>query len=404
MDDAGRNPGGAPHEGAANLAHHFRSTHQQFEAAKLGMWLFLATEVLLFGGLFCFYAVYRANHPEIFAYGAQFLDTTWGAINTCVLIVSSLTMAMAGRSAQCGQQRQTVLYLLITLLLACDFLGIKYIEYSHKFHENLVWGEKFYESDHGPKPVETAEPPGPDPVKGRKVWMTTCRACHGIGGEGAPGQGKDIRGSEFIRSRADDEMVAFVKVGRMPFDPLNTTGIMMPPNGGNPMLRDEDLRNVIAHIRTFEGLGEGSDEGSTGESAGGEAVAQTGTPEDGEFWIPRSSIPPAATGPPGLNPGVLAAMTSAPLRDHADVENPDRSTPEPVRPANAHLFFSVYFLMTGLHGIHVAGGMVLITWLLIRAGKGHFGRAYYTPIDLGGLYWHLVDLIWIFLFPLFYLI
>ena len=76
----------------------------------------------------------------------------------------------------------------------------------------------------------------------------------------------------------------------------------------------------------------------------------------------------------------------------------------PQRPPNAHIFFGIYFIMTGLHGIHVLAGMVLITWLLVRTLRGHFGSAYFTPVDLGGLYWHVVDLIWIFLFPLLYLI
>ena len=74
------------------------------------------------------------------------------------------------------------------------------------------------------------------------------------------------------------------------------------------------------------------------------------------------------------------------------------------RPANAHLFFSIYFLMTGLHGLHVLIGMAAILWVLVRGAKGHFSSEYFTPVDLVGLYWHLVDLIWIFLFPLLYLI
>ena len=71
---------------------------------------------------------------------------------------------------------------------------------------------------------------------------------------------------------------------------------------------------------------------------------------------------------------------------------------------NPHIFFSIYFAMTGLHGIHVLIGMIVITWVFVRTGKGHFSSEYYTPIEMAGLYWHLVDLIWIFLFPLLYLI
>ena len=84
------------------LQHHFDTPQQQFESSKLGMWLFLSTEILLFGGLFCAYAIYRANHPEIFLYAHQFLDKTLGGINTLILIASSFTIAATQiRDAQC---------------------------------------------------------------------------------------------------------------------------------------------------------------------------------------------------------------------------------------------------------------------------------------------------------------
>ena len=99
------------------LAHHFQSHRQQFDAGKLGMWIFLLTEILLFGGLFCAYAVYRANHPDIFVYAHRFLDTNLGALNTCVLIASSLTMAWAF-AAQTDQRRGLIACLALTLLCA----------------------------------------------------------------------------------------------------------------------------------------------------------------------------------------------------------------------------------------------------------------------------------------------
>ncbi|MHC4106523.1 MAG: cytochrome c oxidase subunit 3 [Planctomycetota bacterium] len=383
----------------AHLAHHFDTLTQQFEAAKLGMWMFLATEVLLFGGLFCLYAVYRSNHPEIFRYGHQFLDTGWGAINTVVLILSSLTMALAVWCAQCNHQRLLAFFLLLTLLFAADFLVVKYIEYSHKIHENLVWGLKFYEEPKGyappvTEPMEPAAIVAASPVVGRTLWMGTCRSCHGTGGEGIPGQGKDIRGSEFIAGKTDAELLAFVKLGRMPFDPLNTTGIQMPPKGGNPIFGDDDLRHIIAYVRTFKAPG--GDEGAPADEA---PVAS-----EEEFWIPTSVIPAAALGPPGLNVQALATREgAAPAPDGHPSFQPHPSH-DPARPANAHMFFGMYFMMTGLHGLHVFAGMILITWLLIRSLKGHFNSDYFTPVDLGGLYWHVVDIIWIFLFPLLYLI
>src|SRR5450631_182579 len=112
------------HGDGPHLAHHFDTYQQQFEAGKLGIWLFLLTEVLFFSGLFCAYAVYRASHPEIFSYAHYFLDTRLGALNTCILLVSSLTAALSVRFAQLGQRRLLVLNIAITILCAFGFLGL----------------------------------------------------------------------------------------------------------------------------------------------------------------------------------------------------------------------------------------------------------------------------------------
>ncbi len=227
------------HEHAPHLQHHFDTSEQQFDAGKLGIWLFLATEVLLFGGLFCAYAIYRANHPEVFHYAHQFLDKVLGGTNTVILLCSSLTMAWAVRASQLGQRKLLIAMLSLTLLGGFGFMGIKYVEYKAKWEHGLLPGTHF-----------------------------------------APHE----------------------------------------------------------------------------EGAAAPAVAGAKPAEHGK------------------------------------------------RPANTQIFFGIYFLMTGLHGIHVLAGMVAITWILVRSIKGHFGPAYFTPVDFVGLYWHLVDLIWIFLFPLLYLI
>src|SRR5215213_8559310 len=104
------------HDRAPHVAHHFESAEQQYASAKMGMWVFLATELLMFGGLFCAYAVYRHNHPEVFEYAHHYLDKKWGAINTVVLIASSLTMAWGVRMAQLGRRRGLAVCLLLTLL------------------------------------------------------------------------------------------------------------------------------------------------------------------------------------------------------------------------------------------------------------------------------------------------
>jgi len=391
-----------------HLAHHFHSSGQQFSAAKLGMWMFLATEVLFFAGLFCYYTIQRANHPEIFAYGAQFLDTNLGAINTVVLILSSLTMAAGVTFAQRGQKWPLVTALSLTLLGGLAFMGIKYVEYSHKIEHNYVWGLAFYEPHeeaHGEGAVETDPVEQPeaalagDPDLGKQIWTATCRSCHGVAGEGIEGQGKDIRGSEFIASQSDKELMAFIKQGRMPFDPANTTGLQMPPKGGNPMLNDEDLTHIVAYIRTFEvpsetAVAEGGEPGAEGQDVAAAAA------EEEEFFIPKSSVPPASSGPAGL---VAAQLGSVPEMAEAEHRELDPAT-DPNRPENAHLFFNAYFMMTGLHGIHVLVGLGVIGWLIVGALRGRYGPKYFTPVDVSGLYWHLVDLVWIFLFPLLYLI
>jgi cytochrome c oxidase subunit 3 len=209
-------------ESRSALAHQFDDLDQQSEAVTLGMWVFLVTEVLFFGGLFTGYAVYRTNYPQAFAEASRLLDVRLGAINTAVLICSSLTMALAVHAAQFGKRAKLVVYLLGTVLLGTVFLGIKAVEYSHKFHEHLVPGRDF----------------------------------------------------------------------------------------------------------TFK-------------------------------------------------------------EPHAQ---------------QAQLFFSFYFAMTGMHALHMIIGIGILTVLIFLSWRGRFSPEYYSPIDVTGLYWHFVDIVWIFLFPLLYLI
>lgn len=252
-DTSAQSPEGAAGEHPPFLAHHFDTPQQQFESGKLGMWLFLVTEILFFGGLFCAYAVYRANHPEIFVDGHHFLDVTLGAVNTAVLIFSSLTMAWAVRCAQKSQRPAMIACLVVTLACAFTFLGIKYVEYSKKMRHGLIPHRLEF---------ERGEP--------RLVFNP-------------------------------DEHYLREELSQMP-GPAST-GVQL------------DLR--IRKVRTF---------------------------------------------------------------------------------------FSIYFSMTGLHALHVIAGIGVIGWILVRGVKGHFSSAYFGPVDYVGLYWHVVDMIWIYLFPLLYLI
>lgn len=204
-----------------HLQHHFANKTQQFDASKLGMWLFLATEILTFGGLFVGFGLMQNRFPEAFKAAHHHLDWRLGFLNTIVLLTSSWSMVMAVWSAQTNRQKALGRYLLITIACAAIFMVVKFFEYEHKFHDGLLPGRFFSNAEAGPY--------------------------------------------EFV-------------------------------------------------------------------------------------------------------------------------------------------FFSFYFMMTGLHGIHVLCGMVMLTWLYIKSRQGAWTSEYYTPVDLVGLFWHLVDLIWIYLFPLLYLI
>jgi cytochrome c oxidase subunit 3 len=290
------------HAANPHLAHHFDTPLQQFEAGKLGIWLFLLTEVLFFAGLFVAYTIYRAMRPEVFVYAHYFLDTKLGALNTCVLLISSLTAAWAVRNAQLKEHKKLLTNIIITIACACTFMVVKYFEYSHKAHDGLLWGPNF-----NPK---------------EQVWET-----------------KSFRS---VHPEAAEYAERLVKAGAVKKPAVTGPGVPAPAG-----------------------------------AAPGEAA-------------PKIEKPTKEQIEPLLQAGVLG-----PKAELSDV---------PSRPRNAHVFFSVYFFMTGLHGIHVLVGIGIWIWLFFRAKRLIFGPNYFGPIDYAALYWHLVDLIWIYLFPLLYLI
>jgi cytochrome c oxidase subunit 3 len=131
------------HETGVALAHQFEDLEQQHDAVTLGMWIFLVTEVMFFGGLLAGYAMYRALFPDAFAAGSRLSDVALGAANTAVLITSSLTMALAVFASRLGNRRMVLVFLAATMLLGALFLGIKFLEYFHKYEEHLVPGLNF---------------------------------------------------------------------------------------------------------------------------------------------------------------------------------------------------------------------------------------------------------------------
>src|SRR5258707_1099200 len=118
--------------------HHFTTMEQQFDTSKIGMWLFLATEVLLFGGLFVGFGLMQARYPVEFIEAHEHLQRPLGALNTVVLLISSFTMVMGVLSAQRSDKKKLVMYLVLTIACAWIVLGVKHFEYSHKFDEGLL--------------------------------------------------------------------------------------------------------------------------------------------------------------------------------------------------------------------------------------------------------------------------
>jgi len=215
------------------LQHHFENMEQQREAGTLGMWVFLVTEIMFFGGMFLAYTLYRSTYPAAFASASNHLSLPLGALNTGVLILSSFTMALGVYSAQIGKQRNLIICLILTILLGLTFLVVKAFEYHEKYVDNLIPGRLI-------------------------PWR--------------------------------------------PFDPSKV------------------------HL-----------------------------------------LPGAA-------------------------------------PQNVEMFYWIYFAMTGMHAVHMVIGVGLLSVILYFAWRGRYGPEYHNPVEISGLYWHFVDIIWIFLFPLLYLL
>jgi cytochrome c oxidase subunit 3 len=322
------------------LAHHFESHAQQFDAGKLGMWLFLVQEILFFSGLFCAYAIYRANHPEIFVYADHFLDRKLGAINTCVLIFSSFTVAWSVRAAQLNQRKLSALLLFITLLCAGGFLGIKYVEYSHKWHDGLLWGKNFKPSGEAAELEEEAQ----------KARTAEVRAGETVGPKGEPG-GANAQGGGLAQSMNRNEPGEAQPMGQQ-LPPPGAKTTPAPAGAAKPDVRP----------------------------------ANPAAPP---------AVPPLSPQEEPRSPAAFDEHPSGPPAQHEDVLS---------RPNNVHIFFGIYFVMTGLHAIHVIVGMGVIIWIILRTLRGDFNDQYFAPVEYTGLYWHLVDLVWIYLFPLLYLI
>lgn len=406
------------HDHPPFLAHHFDTPEQQFDAGKLGMWLFLVTEVLFFGGLFCAYALYRSLRPEVFEGCSEFLNTKLGAINTGVLLFSSLTMAWAVRCAQLRQHKMLTGMLAATLSCAAIFLGVKAIEYSHKWSMGLLpAGFYHYDPAHphpsgGPNYLLWISAPFLLALIGLVVWLIAAMvkkdafkvqvlkplvvvaACFFVG----VGLGMILESGEAAEHSAEHDSVAghhddgsaggahgepehgLEEAVAAASDP-SSLDAAIPPVDEAP-LTPEDLDSELAVP---------VDDLAADDPALALLAQQSGNPGAAEALAARRRQMEAATGVV-VQPGAELSGTRSPAE------------PEINTPKQAGVFFSIYYCMTGVHAIHILAGMGVLIWLLVRAVRADFNEQYFGPVDYVGLYWHLVDLIWIYLFPLLYLI
>ena len=456
------------HHGSPWVQHHYDDAQHQFDSGKLGIWLFLAQEILFFSALFVAYILYRVHHPEIYEYAHKYLDTKMGAINTAVLIFSSLTAAWAVRAAQLGQKKLLVSLLAVTIACACGFLVVKYFEYTHKIHEHILFGKRFdpcVSSNGSPLPTKNNECPG---SKSTVTWDfsknvgTGCFPDVAIDSDlRAPGLQTSCKVYEAKGKlvEAADKSLTFKEVSRKEVLPKCFDGTLGPDGGLEPNAKvafpcwkashqpavckqgwffpwtcqGEKCEKAAGGEGPFVSLAECSSKrtaketalkalgtAEAGECAHGQASAfvveyndheerESPTKEEDGTKIVVDCAGPASVTPidytkdlPSLEPtvGVKTTTHKHALTHHEEKEIAYSGPP----PEHTNMFFTIYFAMTGLHGIHVLVGIFIFIWLLIRATKGHFTPDYFGPIDFAALYWHIVDLIWIFLFPLLYLI
>lgn len=283
------------------LQHQFEDMKQQEESNTIGMWMFLAQEIMFFGGLFTAYLIFRSRYPMAFAAGSNHLDVVMGFVNTLVLIVSSLTMALTVYYAQKSNRNMQVLMIVLTMIFGAAFLGVKAIEYTDKYNHGLIPFANWNKRVKAEPASKTAEP-----VK------------HFFASQEEP--------------KAPEE-------GAAEHHYVNPTGVFMWSEW-------KEAKELVHEAQTGNFLTESE---------------KIGYFSNGEF-------------------------------DEAKFTG------------RVRIFFWIYFAMTGLHALHMIVGLGLMAWLLIMAWRNTYSADFYTPVEISGLYWHFVDIVWIFLFPLLYLL
>ncbi len=292
------------HYHAPGLQHQFDDMDQQMDSVTIGMWAFLVQEIMFFGGLFTAYLVFRNKFPMAFAAGSNHLDAFWGGLNTLVLIVSSLTMALAVFYAQKGNRNLQVIMIILTMVFGSVFLGVKVVEYTGKYQKGQI------------------------PVDG---WNKVIK------------EGEVEKAEAFTLPFETKASAASEGKEKIP----NPTGAFQ--------ITDDDIELVLSHKKIL-----------------------TDSEKIGYF----DDVITDRNG----NVVSFGELNREKLKD------------------KIRLFFWIYFVMTGLHALHMIAGLGIMLWLLYKAWIGTFSAEYFAPVEISGLYWHFVDIVWIFLFPLLYLL
>jgi len=366
------------HDHEPFIAHHFDGPEQQYDSGKLGIWLFLVTEILFFSGLFVAYILYRSHHPDIFQLAHHHLDKVLGCLNTIVLLFSSLTMALAVRSAQKGKNKNCELYILVTMVCATIFLGVKAVEYSHKWDLG-IFPKSFFNYSEGHHATGFL---GLSPYL-IKLSVIPTLLLIGFAGTSIFGKltDKPVMGKFFLGMA--------ITVGGYFAGVFGGVVYQNAIGSGHQQHASVSHQPMMLHAAMLDDEGHDHAQGDDGhDHANGEEHSEEG------------------------HTGEEHAEGEHADGEHADGEHAEgelaagghHGEPEHSMPKSVGAFFSIYYCMTGLHAIHIIGGVVALAWIYYRSQQGHWREDYFGPVDYVGLYWHLVDLIWIYLFPLLYLI
>ncbi|MCG8648397.1 MAG: cytochrome c oxidase subunit 3 [Pirellulales bacterium] len=399
-DDHAHDDHGHGHDHPSWLAHHFDTPEQQFDSGKLGIWLFLVTEVLFFSGMFCAYAIFRSLRPDVFEGCSQFLNTKLGAINTGVLLFSSLTMAWAVRCSQTENHKGLTAMLSATLSCAMIFLGVKAIEYSHKWSMGLL-----------PAGLYTYDPANPHPADVPNFLAYICAPFALL----LAGSLVYLVAAFIVNNKFHVAVAKPLTVVCLSFFLGVGLGMILESGGsegheGGHAQAVHDGEHQPHDGQHEGGKHEGEKHAAKAKDHHDEPAATLEATEASLALSVRERLATDQTNS-GLQSEVAARQRQSAVSgssivfDKKDISGAiDHVEENVLTPSKAGVFFGIYYCMTGVHAIHILGGIGVLVWLLVRSVRQDFNRQYFGPVDYVGLYWHLVDLIWIYLFPLMYLI